>query len=558
MLRGIAPRLLMTMMLGCAWLATACSDNRSRIESTESTESTAHVTAGTHSWNFVRVGQAMLSDGTPDLMAFSKLAPWPGTDGDFLYSGCYVQAPLADSQVGMDRCFVSMDLSEPERPQRAATVFAYDLENSPAPPAGHVIWSAGYPYPNLPPATPCRVDWDDPRIADASLPPECWDPGWNTQTHFVAAIPGHLLAVNQERFRYGTERQANNHGVQFYDISNPGAPRYLSTWRAPASEPDAATGIYPDSRGAHHFTFHGDYLFVGTEYEGFIGKILVILDISDPQVPREAGRWWLPGQKTPEEDTQRDWTQRSLFSRPVTRLDDGSWSRHVGMHYVTVHDNTAYLSYHQSGLIMLDVSDVSAPRMLSRVDYVTPGNEPSNPNIAACEAAAGARPAACGNTHTAKRVPGRDLLMVEDEYFTCPFGHVRIFDISDETQPELLSHFLREETLDCDPAAPMRTAQAARFPMRGPSAHIGNAWNSDTYLIAWYGLGLQAIDISDPRNPRSAGFYRYEISDELPEADPRFAGADAYDVIIGQHGHLYLSDGHGGLRVLRYTGSPRQ
>ena len=539
---------LITSILAYALLAGACSDEKPNAEPVTA------VSPDARNWNFERVGQAMLSDGKPDLMAFSKLAPWPYTDGDFLYSGCYVQAPLAKPATGMDRCFVSMDLSDPTRPVRAATVFAYDLGNSPAPPADHTIWSADYPHPNLPAAAPCRVDWDDRQIADASIAPACWDPGWNTQTHFVAALPGKLLAVNQERFRYGTARQSNHHGVQFYDISDPRTPRYLSSWQAPVSAPDPDTGIYPDSRGAHHFTFHGDHLFVGTEYEGFIGKILVILDISDPLNPREAGRWWLPGQKSPEEDAQRDWTQRELFSRPVLRLDDGSWSRHVGMHYVTLHEDIAYLAYHQSGLIVLDVSDVSAPRMLAWEDYLTPGREPSNPNIAACESAAGGRPAACGNTHTAKRIPGREILIVEDEYFTCPFGHVRIFDVSNGSQPELLSHFLREETLACDKSSPMRPADAVRFPMRGPSAHIGNALNPDIYLTAWYGLGLQAIDLSDPRNPRSAGFYQYRISDELSEAGPRFAGTDSYDVIIGPDGHLYLADGHGGLRVLRFTG----
>ena len=61
----------------------------------------------------------------------------------------------------------------------------------------------------------------------------------------------------------------------------------------------------------------------------YVGKILVILDLSQPRQPREAGRWWLPGQKTPEEDARRDWAQQPdnlLFNQPVVRTADGKWT----------------------------------------------------------------------------------------------------------------------------------------------------------------------------------------------------------------------------------------
>lgn len=497
---------------------------------------------------FEQVGLAVLPDGSPDLMAFSKLAPWPHTDGDFLYSGCYVQAPLAREPVA-DRCFMVVDVSDPERPRRRATIHAFNPELSPAPPAGHPVWAADYPFPNLPTSSPCVVEWSDPDILAGAAPPPCWDPAWNTQTHYVAAVPGRLLAVNLERFRYGTDRQANLAGVRFYDISDPLNPVLVSEWHAPVSPPDPTTGIYPDSRGVHHFNFHGDQLYLGTEYEGYIGKILVILDLSDVSTPHELGRWWLPGQKTPEEDSQRDWVQQPLFSRPIVELEPGLWSRHVGMHYVTVEDTTAYLAYHQAGLILLDVTDPQSPSMLSWVNYLQPDS--GSVNDRACRKAAGGRAAACGNSHTARRIPGTDLLMVEDEYFTCPFGHVRLFDVSNPASPVVTGQLVLEETLACDSDQPLRTALASQFPLRGPSAHLGNPWNDYIYLTAWYGLGLVAFDYSDPAAPMPIARHGYRISDDLPQADERFAGADTYDVIIGPKGHLYVSDGTGGLRVLR-------
>jgi hypothetical protein len=213
------------------------------------------------------------------------------------------------------------------------------------------------------------------------------------------------------------------------------------------------------------------------------------------------------------------------------------------------------LSYHQAGLVILDVSDKSKPTLLSRLRYLDPGADPTNPDIAACQAAAASEIAACGNTHAAKRVPGTDLLMVSDEYFTCPYGHVRIVDVSDLAQPQILSHYLTPENTACDSAQPLRTADPARFPRRGPSSHLGNPLGTSLYFMAWYGNGLQVIDFADPRNPKSAGHYNYRVDKELSTEDPRYSGSDTYDMIFGPGGYFYLSDGTSGLRVLRYTGA---
>ena len=504
--------------------------------------------------NIEPVGRGVAASGRVDLGAFSKLSPWPDTDGRYLYSGCYDPSPLTLTDPDSDRCFTVVDVSNPAAPERLTSVHTYDIERSPSPPADHIVWSDDYPFPNLPVRAPCRVDWEDRAIASAERPPECWDPGWNTHSHYVQKGAGDFLGVNQERYRGGTTRQAGYHGVKFYDVSDRLSPTFLSYWEAPVSAPDPETGVYPDARGVHHFNFTGDYLYLGSEYEGYIGKILVILDVSDPANPREAGKWWLPGQKTPEEDAIRDWVQQGSFSNPIRPAPDGRLTRHVGMHYATVEDDVAYLSYHQAGLVILDVSDKRRPRLISHLRYLDPGFDPDNPDIEACRAAAGSESAACGNAHAAKRVPDTDLLMLSDEYFTCPFGHVRIIDVADPADARILSHYLTPENTACNPDEPLRAADSARFPRRGPSSHLGNALGTDLYFMAWYGNGLQVIDISDPRRPVSAGHYNYRIDSELGIPDPKYSGSDTYDVIFGPAGNLYVSDGSSGLRVLKYSG----
>ena len=523
----------------------------------------APAVAAERSWNFERVGTMMGGEGNIDLQTTSKLAPWPTTDGRYLYSGCYDPAPLMPKDTAADRCFLTVDIGDPLKPVRSATMYTFDRVNSPSPPASHIIWSGDYPFPNLPVQTPCTVDWNDEEISAGIKPPPCWDPGWNTHTHYVQKGPGNVLAVNQERYREGTDRQASFHGIKFYDVADPSTPVFLSYWEAPVTPPDPETGVYPDANGTHHFNFSGPYLYLGTEYHGFIGKILVILDTTDPRHPREVGKWWMPGQKTPEEDSLRDWEQQPYFIFPVIKNENGKWIKHVGMHYVTVYRDRAYLSYQQAGLIILDVSDRSKPRLISHTDYLVPGYDPTNPDIEACRRAAGGVDAACGNAHSAKLIPGRDdLLLMSDEYFTCPFGHVRIFDVKDQFHPKIISHFLTDLNLECDPDRPQQPANAERyrvmFPqiplMVGPSSHIGNAWGSDLYFMAWYGAGLRAIDISNPHHPVEVGYYQYRIDKDVQTRLPGFAGSHTYDVIFGPGGFLYVSDASAGLRVLRYTG----
>jgi len=521
--------------------------------------------AGEDAWNFERISTAVTADGNVDLGAYAKLGPWPNPDGDILYSGCYDPSTLTPEILGSDRCFATVDLSDSANPVRLATVYTYDRENSPSPPPGHVVWSNDYAFPNLPTQSPCKVDWQDSEIASGEKAPACWDPGWNTHSHYVQKGPGKVIGVNQEHYRGGSRIQAGNHGVKFYDVSDPANPEYLSYWEAPTSPPNPNTGRYPDGEGVHHFNFKGNYLYVGSEYEGFIGRIFVIVDVSDPSNPVESGKWWVPGQKTPEEDDIRDWQQQPIFINPVVKDEEGKWTKHVGMHYVTIDDASerAYLSYHQAGLVIMDISDKADPKFISRMDYILPDADPTNPDIEACIRAAGGQSAGCGNAHSAKLIPGRDnLLIMSDEYFTCPYGHVRMFDISDEENPKIISHFMTDQNMACDEENPKQPSDPSQYRIVvtsqplviGASSHIGNAWGSDLYFMAWYGMGVRAIDISDPTNLKEVGYYRYSIDRDLDVEQSGYMGSHTYDVLIGENGYLYVADASAGLRVLKYTG----
>ena len=497
--------------------------------------------------NLERVGVGTTSDGQIDLAPYSKLAPWPNTDGNYLYSGCYAIAPLV-ATAGAAQCFMTIDLKDPKNPVRLVTVYAFDPAASPQPPLSHPVWKDPK-FAFLPVKEPCD-SFKDPDVLSGNKPPACWDRGWNTHNHYTS-YASNVLAVNQERWRNGTDTQANYHGVKFYDISDRAHPKFLSSWEAPISDP--VSGRYRDAGGTHHFNFDADgkYLYIGTEYKGFIGKILVILDVRDPKHPKEAGKWWLPGQKTPEEDGVRDWVQQGNFNNPI-QIVSGKYTKHVGMHYVTINGDRAYLSYHQAGLVILDIADKQKPRFISRLDYLVPGFV--DPTMPEAMKQFPLDKIAYGNTHSARLVPGREgLLWVTDEYFNCPYGHLRMVDVRDEANPKIISHFLTDQNAACNGNQP---ADPTRFPKRGPSSHLGNVRGTDLLFMAWYGMGLRVINIADPVHPVEVGYYEYRIDRDLPpRGDLAYAGSDTYDVLFGPEGLLYLSDGTAGLRVLKYTGS---
>jgi hypothetical protein len=98
-----------------------------------------------------------------------------------------------------------------------------------------------------------------------------------------------VTALEKSSLAWGADpNKPNDEGVLIWDISDPINPRQLSHWR---------TG----STGTHRNSYPGGkYVYLSAAAPGFSSNILVILDISDPAQPKEAGRWWMMGQKAGE------------------------------------------------------------------------------------------------------------------------------------------------------------------------------------------------------------------------------------------------------------------
>ena len=72
-------------------------------------------------------------------------------------------------------------------------------------------------------------------------------------------------------------------GLAIYDVSRPSAPKLITKWMTAGG-------------GVHRFDFDGRYAYISPTVEGYVGNIVMILDLADPARPREVGRWWIPGQ----------------------------------------------------------------------------------------------------------------------------------------------------------------------------------------------------------------------------------------------------------------------
>ncbi|MGH7089502.1 MAG: LVIVD repeat-containing protein, partial [Stellaceae bacterium] len=130
------------------------------------------------------------------------------------------------------------------------------------------------------PAGTTVVDVEDPKrpriVAEISIP-------HGLHSHKVRAQNG-VMVVNREHHGQAADgKHPGRGGLMIYDIANPRQPKPLRHWEC-------------DGNGVHRFTFDGRYAYISPEMDGYVGNIVLILDLADPAKPQEVGRWWMPGQ----------------------------------------------------------------------------------------------------------------------------------------------------------------------------------------------------------------------------------------------------------------------
>src|SRR6195256_4779171 len=276
-------------------------------------------------------------------------------------------------------------------------------------------------------------------------------------------------------------------GLSFYDVSDPAKPKEL-----------AFIPIAPDGK-AHGLDADDRYVYSCSQFSTELNREgLQIIDYGDVRAIKEVGTWHVTGQKKGEQ-----------FG-PLNRNGPDGRPQIVQCHEIVYYNDRIYAAWRDAGMVIIDVKDRSNPKLLATYDYNPPfhgGN--------------------LGAAHTSAPVVVRrgehpDLVVHTDEIFDCLPGFVRILDVSDLKNPEvvrgerpanveLLSTFRVPHISDVFDSA------QRRFICDGGSA--GGRSAATTHLpwidqrspslvyITWYDEGVRVMDISNPFAPSFIGHF---------------------------------------------------
>ena len=303
-------------------------------------------------------------------------------------------------------------------------------------------------------------------------------------------------------------------GVLIWDISDPVKPKVLSHWQS-------------HGLGSHQISYPGGkYAYLSTSVPGFRGMyILVTLDVSDPRHPKEAGRFWLPGQKADEPVGE----VLPGFHGPLTLSPDGKLG------------SAGYTPY----VLNLDMTDPARPTVIGKLTMIPPFAYVGTQSV-----------------HTVLPVWDRHLLIATQEpmkgacrdqgtYFTA------IIDNHDPAKPALLSMFPRplpppgaSYTDFCDRGGRFGPHNMSREQHSPDVEQTGNL-----VYMTYFNAGLRIFDISDPRQPAEAGWFLPPIPTRpVVMQAGRIAVNQTQDVLVDARGNIFITDSAWGLMVLRYTG----
>jgi hypothetical protein len=317
-----------------------------------------------------------------------------------------------------------------------------------------------------------------PRLADQ------WPAPARTHTHKVQVADG-LLLVNHEKFPIRGEALGPfSAGLAVYRLDDALRPARIGFWHSGGS-------------GVHRIVWTGGrYAHMSATPDGFSDRIWVVLDMSDPEDPVETARWWWPGQRAGEEP---GWPAGQRYAA----------------HHALVGGDRAYLGYDDAGMVVLDVSDFTRPRQLSRLRWDG------------------------GSTHTCLPLPGRDLVVVTDEQVRegpgAPERLIRVVDTAGAT-PRVLAR--------CPHPAGYGNVPL-RFGAHNLHENQPGSYRSERLVFATYfAAGIRVYDLADAGHPA-------EVAHWVPEPPPGQAAAQINDLFVDSGGLIWATDRiRGGLYVL--------
>lgn len=293
-------------------------------------------------------------------------------------------------------------------------------------------------------------------------------------------------------------------GFLIWDVSEPENPRQLGHFRT-------------HSTGTHRNFYDGGHLVhVAGGAPGFDLKIYRIVDISRPESPKEISHFWLSGQMAGEPK-------------------DGARLSHHGPPHVE--GNRVYLSYGEGGAVIVDISDLAQPKLVSQLLFKGITNH--------------------HGIHTFLPLPRRQLALINDEAINengeeC-LNMAGIVDIREGREPQLISLFPQ-------PVPPPETGlenffvKGGRF---GPhNQHHPNHQSclqdrDDIAYLTYFNAGLRVYDIRDARSPKEIAYFIPSDPENRIGTKPSRLVVQTEDVLVDRRGYIYISQKNQGVHILR-------
>lgn len=291
-------------------------------------------------------------------------------------------------------------------------------------------------------------------------------------------------------------------GMRVYDLSDPAKPRRIGY-------------LTVEGCGLHRIWYDGGrYAYASALIDGFSDHILLIIDMSDPTHPVEAGRWWIPGM----------WAEGG---------ETPSWkSGRVALHHAVIADGIAYGGWRDGGLTIVDVHDPAHPRLIAHCNW---------------------RPPFGGGTHSCLPLLDRDLLVVADESVldNCAdqVKYTWIFDIREKSNPISISTFPTPSEQDY-------CAKPGHFGPHNLHENRIGSFQSATRIFATYqNAGVRVFDISNPFRPEELGYFVPPLPERMTEGRKgRPLATHTTDVFVDREGLAYITDFNSGVYIVEYTG----
>jgi hypothetical protein len=291
-------------------------------------------------------------------------------------------------------------------------------------------------------------------------------------------------------------------GMAVFDLSDPTDPRRV--------------GFHPVSgRGVHRMWYsEPPYAHIAAYLPGVDGRGYQIVDLSVPSAPRMAGAWWVPGSRDGD---------------PEPWLRFYPHAEHW-IHGVVPHGNRAYASCTDAGFALLDISDVTAPRLLGRLNWHPPFG---------------------GFCHTSLPLPERRLVLgvcesIADDAAEDGDKRIWVIDVREERQPVVVSSFPRPRPPKGAPWADY-AERPGRFGPHNVHENRPGSFQSETLIFStWFNAGLRIVDASDADRPVEVGHF-------VPPPVPGRDAPQSNDLYVDTDGLIYMTDRYGGgLDVIEY------